>query len=201
MATASALPSSALPSSGNATGRRRLSPEARQGELLDAAAALAVEAGDMAAASLDLVAERAGCSRNLAYRYFPNHRSLVEALAERERLAVFERLSHISLSDPFDAWFNQVVGAVLELAEQRGQLLLMLFDEAMFARSPERRAQLNAVFVRQLERAGVSHDRAETAAPILAAAVLGAAGVMVNEGGDRAQLETQLRRVADALIT
>lgn len=154
----------------------------------------------MAAASLDRVAELAGCSRNLAYRYFPNHESLVQALADRERLAVLERLSQLPSHDPFDVWFDQVVDAVLDLAEQRGRLLLMLFEAAMFARSAKRREFVVEMITTKLEHDGLAPGRARVSAPILGAAMMGAAGVVVSQRGDRRVAKDELAKVASALL-
>lgn len=182
------------------TTRRRLSPEARRDELLDAAARLALEAGDPAAASLERVAEASGCSRNLAYRYFPNHASLLEALAERERAAVAARLMRVPFDAPFEDWFDAVVEAVMDLAEERGRLLLMLFEQSMFPRASQRRGVLIDVLVGKLVAAGVSADRAAIAGPILGSALLGAAGVVVSGAAPRSDVIVQLRRVAATLV-
>jgi AcrR family transcriptional regulator len=182
------------------TGRRRLTPEARREELLAAAARLATEAGDMSAASLDRVAEEAGCSRNLAYRYFPNHGALVEALAERERAAVLDRLSAVPANDPLDRWFEQVTEAVFDLATERGRLLLMLFDQAMFP-NVRRRGALSEMIVGKLVQAGVENERARIVGPLLGSSLMGAAGVLVFGRGERGAVAKELARVADALMT
>jgi AcrR family transcriptional regulator len=182
------------------TARRRLSPDARREELLEAAARLATEAGDVSAAALDRVAEAAGCSRNLAYRYFPNHDALVEALADRERAAVAARLLQVPSRAPFDEWFQQVTEAVFDLAEERGRLLLMLFDRSAFPKARSRRGELGQVIVGKLTHAGVPAERARVVGPILGSALMGAAGVLVNGRGARDDVATELAKVADSLV-
>ena len=91
--------------------RRRLSPEQRKEELLDAASALALESG-VDGLGLEQVAERAGCSRNLAYTYFPNRAELVDVLAERERRRFVElMLVRIPRPATFDEWMHAWVAA------------------------------------------------------------------------------------------
>lgn len=182
------------------TARRRLSPDRRRGELLDAAAALALSAGDLDAASLERVAEAAGCSRNLAYRYFPNHAALVAELAERERTAVMDRLGGIPPGASFETWFAAVVTAVLDLAEERGRILLLLFEQSILPRSAGRRELIVSVVTRKLQHSGLPPERARVVAPVLAAALMGAAGVVVSDPGDRPAVVTALGRVVDALV-
>ncbi|MDI2131331.1 TetR/AcrR family transcriptional regulator [Yinghuangia seranimata] len=111
------------------TTRRRLSPDERRRQLLDAGAELfAAEPYD--AVLMENVAERAGISRALLYRYFPNKRALFAAIyqqATKRLLAdtpidpaspVFEQLSagldvHF---DYFAANRNTVLAANRELA-------------------------------------------------------------------------------------
>ncbi|MBX7070262.1 MAG: TetR family transcriptional regulator [Microthrixaceae bacterium] len=181
------------------TTRRRLTPEARRDELLDAAADLALDADDATAATLERVAEKAGCSRNLAYKYFPNQAALLEALAWREGDAVRERLAGVPLDAPFTEWFEAVIDACLDLAEQRGRLLLMLFDQSMFPGGPRRRSIAAGLVAEKLMAAGLSSDVATATAPILTSAILGSAGAVVG-GSDRSLVATQLRRVAAAII-
>ncbi len=62
---------------------RRLSPEVRREQLVDAALAIAARAGTQGL-SFARVAERAGVTRNLVYHYFPGGRSdLFRATAHR----------------------------------------------------------------------------------------------------------------------
>lgn len=183
------------------TTRRRLTPEARRDELLDAAAQLALDAGDPGAATLERIAEAAGCSRNLAYRYFPNHTALLEALAEREGRAVRARFELVPADGPFDVWFDHVVAAYLDLAEARGRLLFMLFEQAMFPGGSRRRGAIIKALVRKLDAEGVPPERRAVAASILASALMGAAGALVAGGASRAEVATQLRRVAATLVT
>lgn len=182
------------------TTRRRLTPQARRDQLLDVAAGLALDAGDPTVVTLERVAEAAGCSRNLAYRYFPNHRSLLEALAEREGRAVRQRFAEVHADAPFEPWFEEVVAAYLDLAQERGRLLLMLFEQSMFPGSRRRRSAMIDVLVGKLVAEGVRSDQATVAASILASALMGGAGSVVARSSDRVVVAAQLRRVAATLI-
>jgi AcrR family transcriptional regulator len=61
----------------------RLAPELRREQMLEAAAALALGQG-VSACSLEAVAQAAGVSKALAYKYFPNRDALMVALIRRE---------------------------------------------------------------------------------------------------------------------
>jgi AcrR family transcriptional regulator len=70
----------------------RLPASDRRTILLDAAAAI-VATGDVAAVSMEAVAERAGVSRTLVYKHFANRDDLVAALYERESALLHAELA------------------------------------------------------------------------------------------------------------
>lgn len=78
--------------------RRRLRPEQRRDELLDAAAAIILEAG-ADAMTMDGVATAAGVNKALLYHYFTGRDGLLAALQERSflrlRSSIVEAVDHI----------------------------------------------------------------------------------------------------------
>ena len=72
--------------------RRRLTPEARRGQLLD----VAVELGagqDLASVSTREIARRAGVSEGLLFHYFPTKQAIVAAAVGRAAEAMLEDLA------------------------------------------------------------------------------------------------------------
>ncbi|MCB1694430.1 MAG: TetR/AcrR family transcriptional regulator [Pseudomonadales bacterium] len=63
--------------------RRRLRPDERIQEILDAAAELVVETG-IAQLNMEKIARRAGVSKGLLYAYFPNVKTLLQEVLLRE---------------------------------------------------------------------------------------------------------------------
>jgi AcrR family transcriptional regulator len=71
--------------------RRRLAPERRTEQLLDAALTLAA-GGDLAALSVEDIAREAGVSVGLLYHYFPTKQALVTAAVRRAAAAFVDDL-------------------------------------------------------------------------------------------------------------
>jgi AcrR family transcriptional regulator len=63
--------------------RTRLTPEARQDQLLDTARAMVIEQG-LQSFTMEGLAKAAGVSAPLVYNYFPNRQDLLQALLKRE---------------------------------------------------------------------------------------------------------------------
>ncbi len=63
--------------------RTRLTPEARQDQLLDTAQAMVIEQG-LQSFTMEGLAKAAGVSAPLVYNYFPNRQDLLQALLKRE---------------------------------------------------------------------------------------------------------------------
>lgn len=79
--------------------RRRLAPEARREQLLDAA--LAAAAGrDLAAISVEELAATAGVSEGLLYHYFPNKQALLVAAIRRAAESLMADLRGAAGGDP-----------------------------------------------------------------------------------------------------
>jgi len=81
--------------------RRRLSPELRREQLLDAALALAA-GGDIAAISVGEVAAHAGVSEGLLYHYFPTKQALVAAAVRRAADAFIDDLRAAAAGPPLE---------------------------------------------------------------------------------------------------
>lgn len=179
-----------------------MSPEARTAELIDAAERLVIEHG-ADGLSLERVAEAAGCSRNLAYSYFPNLDALIDGLGSRQR----QRLAHAVLEriprpSPFQPWIAAWVGLVLDEAELHGPLLLLLFDSDR-ATIADRRAR-NRGTIAGLEHKvtadlGLTGDRARIVARLISGAIVAGAIAVAVDGSPRSDVEEAVLDVISGL--
>ena len=101
------------------------------------AAAQVLERDGYAAATTDLIAERAGVSVGSLYQYFPNKDAILLALTQRHALAaqaVLEPLLQeiVSGTPPLEEWLQRFVGACVELNGRRPRLHQILFEETPF---------------------------------------------------------------------
>ena len=104
------------------TRARRMAPEERREQLLDSAVAYIMERG-LSDFSLEKIAQRAGVSTPLIYKYFPKREDILRAVLEREyRYLGAHKLSALPQDAPlelpvaegrvyprvrlFEAWFN-----------------------------------------------------------------------------------------------
>ncbi len=106
-------------------------------EVILEAAAQVLERDGYAAATTDLIAERAGVSIGSLYQYFPNKDAILLALTQRHALqaqTVLEPLLHEIVSDtpPLDAWLGRFVAACVGLNGPRPRLHQILFEETPF---------------------------------------------------------------------
>lgn len=92
--------------------RRRLSPELRREQLLDAALQLAA-GGDLTALSVQDIARHAGVSEGLLYHYFPTKDALLEAAIRRAADAMTTNLAAVITGTPADA-LVAALGAFLD---------------------------------------------------------------------------------------
>jgi len=95
--------------------RTRLTPAAREEQIINVAAAHFARRGVVGASMLD-IAKEAGITRALLYHYFPGKESLAAAVTRREARAVLETLSEHH-EDPQEAlhtalhvYFDRVAG-------------------------------------------------------------------------------------------
>src|SRR5262245_17415072 len=101
------------------------------------AAAQVLERDGYAAATTDLIAERAGVSIGTLYQYFPNKDSILLALTQEHARAaqgVLEPLLR-EIADgtpPLEPWLRRFVDACVELNGRRPRLHQVLFEETPF---------------------------------------------------------------------
>jgi AcrR family transcriptional regulator len=97
----------AVPTPSNATGRvrrpyaRRMPPEQRREQLIDAALSVILEQG-YGGVSIEAIARTAGVTRPVVYDHFANLGRLLQALIEREERYALEQLEHVVPDDPRD---------------------------------------------------------------------------------------------------
>jgi AcrR family transcriptional regulator len=95
--------------------RRRLAPERRTEQLLDAAVTLAA-GGDLAALSVEDIAREAGVSVGLLYHYFPTKQALVTAAVRRAAGAFVDDLRAAASGPPLEQ-LTRGLGAYLDHVE------------------------------------------------------------------------------------
>ena len=106
--------------------RTRLPAADRREQLLDVAAAIALDSG-LLALSMESVAERAGVSKGLGYAYFENADALALALYDREVGELYRRVeAAVSAATGFEARIRAGVRAYLDVVAERGALLGVL---------------------------------------------------------------------------
>jgi AcrR family transcriptional regulator len=104
----------------------RLTRAERRDALLDAAVAL-VTSGELAAVSMETVAERAGVSRPLVYKHFANRNELLAAVYRREAVHLHRQLAaEVGAADNVEAMFRTLIRAALRAADRRGHLFAAL---------------------------------------------------------------------------
>jgi AcrR family transcriptional regulator len=110
---------SSPPSSPLATDR--LSADARREALLDVARQL-VESTGPSAITMGVVAERAQVTRALVYKHFANKHELLDALYQREALALDRRIRAAveAAADGFEPKLRAFIGASLDAVEEHG---------------------------------------------------------------------------------
>jgi AcrR family transcriptional regulator len=113
---------------------RRMPPEARARAILEAAAALILENGS-ASVGMDQVAERAGISKPLIYKYFPGREELLKAILAREFEALRGRgLDSIPNEVPVEQVIRGTVERALRYYDERGPILRLLATDPDVAR-------------------------------------------------------------------
>jgi AcrR family transcriptional regulator len=173
--------------------RRRLSPDERRAELIDAAEDVVLGSGPDAL-SIERIAEHAGCSRNLAYTYFPNMEALLDAMRERQRVrlatAVLERIPRPAAFGP---WIEAWIELVLDEAERRGPLFLLLADGDGFGRRRAMgRGAVALLELRLIDDLGLPPERARVRARLLSGLIAAAALGVAVDGSDRPMVQAEL---------
>jgi AcrR family transcriptional regulator len=104
----------------------RLTRGERRDALLDAAVEL-VTSGDVAAVSMETVAERAGVSRPLVYKHFANRSELLAAVYRREATGLHRQLAReVGAADSVEGMFRTLVHGALDAAGERGRVFAAL---------------------------------------------------------------------------
>lgn len=148
---------------------RRMAPEARRAAIVDAAVTLIVETGN-SGVSLEQVAEAAGISKPLIYKYFPRRDVLLEAILAREFKALGgSGLDSIPSDLPVEQVIRRTVARALRYYHDRGPILRLLATEPALTQ-PTRagnrtsRSQTTRYFVKTLRaHYGVPEDVAQVA--------------------------------------
>ena len=104
----------------------RLTRGERRDALLDAAVEL-VTSGDVAAVSMEAVAERAGVSRPLVYKHFANSSELLAAVYRREATGLHRQLAReVAAAESVEGMFRALVHGALHAADERGRVFATL---------------------------------------------------------------------------
>lgn len=105
------------------TKRRRLTPDERINEILDAAAELVVETG-IAQLNMERIAQKAGVSKGLVYAYFPNVTVLLQEVLKREHRALqVQQMQAISSTGSFEEMARATAHNNHERYNERGLLI------------------------------------------------------------------------------
>mgnify|MGYP001365723232 FL=1 len=121
-----------------ARARTRLSPAARQDQLLDTTRALITESG-LRAFTMEGLAQAAGVSAPLVYNYFPTRQALLQNLLQREYQRfveefvtavkdanTFEDIVRVSVATNFD---HQAPGQILPLLLSQPEIAAAIRDK------------------------------------------------------------------------
>jgi AcrR family transcriptional regulator len=157
---------------------RRLPAARRRTQLLDTAADLLAE-GHVERLTMEGIATQAGVSKALCYRYFDNADELLLALAEREMLAVADRVrAAMGTTVTFEGSVRASLAAWFDVLSERGPVLVALLSTPRLAGDlGERRRALRATV-------GEFYSRQAAVAFDLDPDVAGAATVILLAGID-----------------
>ena len=104
----------------------RLTRDERRDALLDATVEL-VTSGDVAAVSMEAVAERAGVSRPLVYKHFSNRSELLAAVYRREATGLHRQLAReVGAAESVEGMFRTLIHGALDAAGERGRVFAAL---------------------------------------------------------------------------
>tara|TARA_Y100001933_G_scaffold252623_1_gene291875 strand:- start:2741 stop:3331 length:591 start_codon:yes stop_codon:yes gene_type:complete len=103
-----------------------MSPEARRRQIMESAAELMVSTGN-SGCTLEQVAQAAGISKPLIYKYFPRREDLIEEMLSRELAELNGRgLDSIDTEVPFEKIVRSTVARSLRYYHDRGPILRLL---------------------------------------------------------------------------
>jgi AcrR family transcriptional regulator len=155
----------------------RLTRGERRDALLDAAVEL-VTSGDVAAVSMEAVAERAGVSRPLVYKHFANSSELLAAVYRREATGLHRQLAReVAAAESVEGMFRALVHGALHAADERGRVFATLRSAGGWNRElrHEQRARdvdtVRAFAARAERELGIARRDATAATATLLAAI------------------------------
>jgi AcrR family transcriptional regulator len=133
---------------------RKDRPDLAIERILSAAEKAFVEVG-VSAASMDAIADAAGCSRGTLYRYFPTRHDLHVAYVERTALAIERQVrASVASLDPREQLVAYILGAVRAVRGNPATAAWFVPGDAGVAarmsRSEEVVARLTAAFAREV---------------------------------------------------
>jgi AcrR family transcriptional regulator len=175
----------------------RLAGADRREALLDAAAAL-VAAGEVQTVSMDTVADRAGVSRSLVYKYFANRRDLLAALYHREAALLHEQIAaKVRAARTLTGMYRELLRASISAARDRHAVFAALHAAGAFThgeQDEQRKRDQHTVRVftdRAIDEFGLPEPPARSATTLLLAAVHTAVAQWLRDPTDdhAAQLE------------
>jgi AcrR family transcriptional regulator len=181
----------------------RLSPEARRNQLLDIAAAVVADEGTEAM-TMERVAEAAGVSKALVYRYFGRQSALLLELYERESdtQPLAERIRG---ARTFEDRLRAITAPYFDAVERSGLLFHRLVGERSIEEDVESfrrqtRAAVLRFWVTQLRTEGLDRQQAIAFATMFQAAVEAAGGLVARGEVDRDLAEEQFYESALAAL-
>jgi AcrR family transcriptional regulator len=181
--------------------RTRLSPEHRRRQLLDIAAAVIADEGTQAM-TMERVAESAGVSKALVYRYFANRSALLLELYERES-DTQPLANRIRGARTFEDRLRAITA--FDAVERSGLLFHRLVGEKSIEEDVESfrrqtRASVLRFWVTQLRTEGLDREQATAFATMFQAAVEAAGGLVARREVTRDVAEEQFYESALAAL-
>ena len=183
--------------------RTRLRPEVRRDQLLDAAAAVIADEGTQAM-TMERIAERAGVSKALVYRYFGNRSALLVELYERES-DTQPLADRIRGARTFEDRLRAITAPYFDAVERSGLLFHRLVGEKSIEEDVESfrrqtRASVLRFWVTQLRTEGLDREQATAFATMFQAAVEAAGGLVARREVGREVAEEQFYETALAAL-
>ena len=183
--------------------RTRLSPEARRHQLLDIAAGVIADEGTQAM-TMERVAESAGVSKALVYRYFGNRSALLLELYERES-DTQPLANRIRGARTFEDRLRAITAPYFDAVERSGLLFHRLVGEKSIEEDVESfrrqtRASVLRFWVTQLRSEGLDREQATAFATMFQAAVEAAGGLVARREVSRDVAEEQFYESALAAL-
>ena len=178
--------------------RRRLSPEARRNQLLDCARDIILQQG-LSSLTMEVLAQQAGVSNPLIYKYFDTRLQVLQELLIREH-NLFRETVMQNLSDASD--YRDAVRAYVEINFHQfagGDVLSILFNQpdVRQALAEKRPRQAPRLIKEMAKEYGISNKLAEQLVVLASGASLAAAEHYGRYGGDR---ELQIEQTVDFIF-